>query len=98
MTRLALLLAASLAIAACGGSDDPFTADMKRICNPKLDDRLPPDMQKMAAFRDIADHIKTPEAARLMSEVIQAAPSDRAAILAPALAKAKLKRCPFLEN
>lgn len=96
MSRFAL--AVLVALAACGSSDDPFTADMKRICNPKLDERVPPDMQRMQAMRDIADRIKTPEAARLMSELIQAAPSERAVLLEPALAKAKLKRCPFLEN
>jgi hypothetical protein len=96
MIRLALL--GILVLAACGSSDDPFTADMKRICNPKLDPNVPPGMQRISAMRDIADHIKTPEAARLMSELIQAAPSDRASLLAPALAKAKLKRCPFLEE
>lgn len=97
MTRLAL--AAALVLAACGGSnDDPFTADMKRICNPKVDPGLPPDMQRMTAMRDLAGQIKTPEAARLMADLMQAAPSERAGMLEPALAKAKLKRCPFLEN
>jgi hypothetical protein len=95
---LRLALATVIALAACGSSDDPLTADMKRICNPKLDDGVPPDLQRIAALRDIADHIKSPEAARLLSSLMQAAPSERAALLGPALAKAKLKRCPFLEN
>jgi hypothetical protein len=95
MTRLAL--AAALLLAACGSSDDPFTADMKTICNASGDPSLPPDLQRMSAMKQIAAKVKTPEAARLLSSVIQAAPADRAALLEPALAKAKLSRCRFLE-
>ena len=93
----ALAVAAPLA-AGCGGSTDPFTADMRMICSAA--DRHadePPEMRTLSAMRDIADKIKTPEAARLLSELVQAAPADRAAMLAPALERAKLSRCPTLE-
>jgi hypothetical protein len=96
--RIALVLAALVVAAApigCGGSDDPFTADMKMICGAGEDPSLPPDLARLAAMRDIADRVRSAEAARLVAELIQAAPADRDELLAPALARAKLKRCRF---
>ena len=98
------LLAASLlglaALLAAGGckSDDPFTADMKMICSAGGGHAdLPPEMRKLAAMKEIADNIKTPEAARLLARVIQVAPEEKAGVIREALAKAGLKRCAFLE-
>lgn len=93
----ALLLGFSL-VGGCG-SDDPFTADMKMICSAGGGhDELPPEMRKIAAMQKIAENVKTAEAARLVAAVVQAAPSERAELLQPALAKAGLKRCPTLER
>lgn len=96
VSRLFLSGLAAVALVACGPADDPFTADLKMICKAGQDDSLPPEMRQLAGMKEIAGKIKTAEAARLMSEIMQVAPSDRDALLAPALAKAKLKRCPFL--
>jgi hypothetical protein len=96
VSRLLLSGLAALALVACGPSDDPFTADMKMICKAGQDENLPPEMRQLAGMKEIAGKIKTAEAARLMSELMQAAPADRDQLLEPALAKAKLKRCPFL--
>lgn len=88
-----------LSLAACGSSDDPFTADMKMICNAgRARPELPPDMRAVEAAREIAAKIKTPEAARLMASVMQAAPSDKRALMAPALSKAGISRCALLDN
>lgn len=99
MVRLRVLAVslALVALAACGG-DDPFTADMKTICNAGQDPSLPPDMRRLAGLKEIGDKLKTPEAARLMSAYMQAHPSEREQILRPALDKAKLRRCRFLEE
>ena len=96
LARLSLLLL--LVVTGCSSSkDDPFTADMKMICNAGSGrSDLPPAMAQMEAMREIASKIRTPEAARLMAAVVQAAPADKAALIAPALAKAKLSRCPLL--
>ena len=99
------LLAASLLglalLAAAGGckSDDPFTADMKMICaaGGDGDANLPPQLRKLAAMKEIAGKIKSPEAARLMARVIQVAPEEKAGLVREALAKAGLSRCAFLE-
>lgn len=91
-----LMLASALIAAACGGgkTDDPFTADMKMICDAgKGHDDVPPEMRRIAALRSIAEKVKTPEAARLMASFAQVAPTERGALLAPALAKAGIKRC-----
>ena len=89
------VMSLSVAAGACK-EDEPFVADMKMICSAGERGReAPPDMQRIEAFRYIAEHIKTPEAARLMVQVGQAAPSEHAAILAPAQQKAKLTRCPL---
>lgn len=91
-----LLLASALIAAACGGgkTDEPFTADMKMICDAgKGHDDLPPEMRRIEALRSIAEKVKTPEAARLMASFAQVAPAERGALLAPALAKAGIKRC-----
>lgn len=100
MPRLAALLASILcATAACGGaSDDPVTADLKRLCAIRPDPSAPPDMARALALRTIADKIKTPEVARLLRDAMQAAPSDRPGIIEPALAKAGIKRCPVLQD
>lgn len=85
-----------LALAACGGgkTDDPFTADMKMICDAgKGHDDVPPEMRRIEALRSIAQKVKTPEVARLMASFAQVAPSERGAVLAPALAKAGIKHC-----
>lgn len=101
---LARVLAAVLLLCLLGllggcGSDDPFTADMKMICSAGSGrDDLPPDMRKLAAMKQIAESVKTAEAARLVAEAMRAAPSERAELLRPALAKAGLKRCPTLER
>lgn len=89
-----------LVLAGCSSSkDDPFTADMKMICNAGGDSRdLPREMQTLAALQEIAAKVRTPEAARLMSDMVQAAPSDKAAVLAPALARAGISRCRLLER
>lgn len=92
------VLSLSVAAGACK-EDEPFVADVKMMCG--AGDRfgdLPPDLRSVQAARYIAEHVKTPEAARLMSELIQAHPADRAALLAPALKKAKLSRCALLER
>ncbi len=91
-----LLLVSALTVAACGGgkADDPFTADMKMICDAgKGHDDVPPELRRIEALRTIAEKVKTPEAARLMASFAQVAPADRGALLAPALAKAGIKRC-----
>ena len=91
-------LALTVMLAACGGSTDPFTADMRMICGATDRYRdLPGPERTMAAMRHILDNVKTPEAARLVPAVIEAAPSERAAMLAPALERAKLTRCPTFE-
>jgi hypothetical protein len=98
---IARALAAVLLLGLVGGcgSDDPFTADMKMICSAGGGrDDLPPEMRKLAAMKQIAENVKTAEAARLVAEVMQAAPSERDELLRPALAKAGLKRCPTLER
>ena len=96
--RLLLVPAHLALLAGCGGEVDPFTADMRMICSAADAHRdLPPDLRRMKAMRTIAEKIKTPEAARLMADVIRAAPAERPAMLAPALARAKLSRCPTLE-
>ncbi len=72
---------------------------MRMICAAaEAHGELPPEMRALAAMREIASKIRTPEAARLMSALIEAAPADRAAMLAPALARAKLDRCPTLDR
>ena len=87
-----------MVVAGCSKSDDPFTADMKMICSAASGrDDVPPNMRRVAAFRHIAENIKTPEAARLMQQVIQVAPAEKAAVMREALAKAGLKRCPTLD-
>ncbi len=92
---LAILLAG---LASCD-EPEPFVADMRMICRAgQSDPGLPPEMRRMQGFREIADKIKTAEAARLMAEVARAAPAEHAALLAPALARAKLSRCPFFER
>jgi hypothetical protein len=92
-------LAAPLAAAGCGGgTTDPFTADLRMICSAADRHRgEPPELRTVSSMRDIADKIKTPEAARLMVTLMEAAPAERAALLAPALERAKLSRCPTLE-
>ena len=55
-------------------------------------------MRRLAGLREIGDKLKTAEAARLMSAYMQAHPSEREQILRPALDKAKLRRCRFLEE
>lgn len=92
----AIVVAAT--VAACGGAkDDPFTADLKMICAAgEGRDDLPPEMRNLEALRSIADKIKTAEAARLLSELMRAAPSERPAMIDPVLAKAGIKRCAFL--
>ena len=98
MTRLSLLATLAVALVACGGGDDPFTADMKTICSAGGDPSLPPELRRLEGARTIADKLRTPEAARLMAEVARAAPAERPALIAPALARAKLSRCPFLDS
>ena len=91
---------AVLVLAGCGSkpADDPFTADLKMICNAGANRAdLPPDMRSLEAAREIAAKIKTPEAARLMAAVMQAAPEEKAALMAGALKKAGIARCPMLE-
>jgi|JI9StandDraft_2_1071091.scaffolds.fasta_scaffold120618_2 hypothetical protein len=91
-----LLLVSVLSLAACGGGkqDDPFTADMKMICDAgKGHDDVPPELRRIEALRSIAEKVKTAEAARLMASFAQVAPAERGALLAPALAKAGIKRC-----
>jgi hypothetical protein len=97
---VAALLLAALSLGACSSSsDDPFTADMKMICNAgRGHDDLPPDMRRISAMREIADKIKTPEAARMLAGVAAVAPSEKAAYFRPALDKAGIKRCPFLDE
>jgi hypothetical protein len=98
-TALVAAALATTAPACSSKSDDPFTADIKMICNAgRARDDLPPDMRAVTAAREIAEKIKTPEAARLMAAVMQAAPSDKAALMADALAKAGLSRCALLDN
>jgi hypothetical protein len=81
------------------GSDAPFTADLKMICAAgKGRDDLPPSMRSLEAAKEIADNIKTPEAARLMVQLMQAAPSERAELLRQPLAKAGIKRCALFER
>ncbi len=89
-----------LALAGCSSSkDDPFTADMKMICNAGgASQGTPREMQTVAALQEIAAKVKTPDAARLMVEVVRAAPSDKAALLAPALSRAGISRCRLLER
>ena len=97
MIRIApLVVALARAVAGCGGgkTDDPFTADMKMICDAgKGHDDLPPEMRRLEALRSIAEKVKTAEAARLMASFAQVAPAERGALLAPALTKAGIKRC-----
>ena len=94
--RQVLVLAGLLT--ACGGSTDPFVADMRMICAAADGHHgEPPEMRTMAAMRHILDNVKTPEAGRLVSAMMQAAPGDRAAMLAPALERARLSRCPTFE-
>ncbi len=91
-----LLLVTALTVAACGGgkTDDPFTADMKMICDAgKGHDDLPPEMRRLEALRSIAGKVKTAEAARLMASFAQVGPGQKGEILAPALAKAGIKHC-----
>lgn len=95
LARLAVVLA--LVTSACGGTtDDPFTADLKRICSIQPDPSAPPDMQRALALRKIASEIKSPEAARLLRDAMMAAPAERAALVGSALDKAGIKRCPTL--
>jgi hypothetical protein len=97
---LRVLAGAALLVAMPGCDDpDPFTADLRMICGAAARHQdLPPEMRTLAAMRDIAERIKTPEAARLMAELMQAAPGERAALLAPPLRRAKLSSCPTLER
>lgn len=97
--RLVATAVLAAALAACGTkADDPFTADIKMICHAgPRDPGMPADMQRAMAFREIAEKIKTPEAARLMAQVIQVAPAEKAALMADALKKAGLSRCPLIE-
>ncbi|MEZ4399046.1 MAG: hypothetical protein R3B06_03460 [Kofleriaceae bacterium] len=94
MKRL-MLMCSLVAAMACGSGEpaDPFAADMKMICGAGGRDDVPPEMRTMMAMQEIAEKIKTPEAARLMAAVAQAAPSERAELVKPALAKAGLTRC-----
>jgi len=93
------VIAVFLGLAGGCGSDDPFTADMKMICAAGGGrDDLPPDMRTVAAMKEIAENVKTPEAARLMVQVTQAAPSERAELLRQPLAKAGIKRCALFER
>ncbi|MBK9032956.1 MAG: hypothetical protein IPL61_17065 [Myxococcales bacterium] len=55
-------------------------------------------MQRIQALRSIAEKIKTPEAARLMASFGQVAPGDAPLLMAPALAKAGIKRCALLAD
>lgn len=98
LARLALVVCAA-SLAACGGSKvDPFVADLRMICSAGDAHRdLPPDLARVRAMRDMASKIKTPEAARLVASAMELAPADRAALVAPALARAGLSRCPTLE-
>jgi hypothetical protein len=92
---IVVVMSLSVAAGACK-EDEPFVADMKMICKAGEQSRgMDPEMQRVHAFKYIAEHIKTPEAARLIAEVARAAPSDHAALLAPAMQKAKLTRCPL---
>ncbi len=86
-------------LAACSSpSDDPFTADMKMICRAgQGGDHLPPELRRVEALREIAERIRTPEAARLLATLMQVAPAERGPLVAEALARAGLRRCPFLE-
>ncbi len=95
---LGLLVSATL-VACSSKSDDPFTADMKMICNAgqsRAD--LPPERRRIEALREIAEKVQTPEAARLMAGVFEVAPSEKAGYMKDALAKAGIKRCALLEQ
>ncbi|KAB2903545.1 MAG: hypothetical protein F9K40_07130 [Kofleriaceae bacterium] len=103
MSRLASMAAfAAMACgAACGGAgaDDPFTQDMKMICAAGQGrDDLPPEMRRVEALKSIADKVKTPEAARFMAGFASISPRERAAYVKGALEKAKLSRCPLLDQ
>lgn len=96
-TVASLVVTIAVSLAGCGKDVDPFTADLRMICSAADRHRdLPPDMRTLAAMRDIAGKIKTPEAARLLSALMEAAPAERPAMLAPALERAKLSSCPTL--
>lgn len=96
---VALVALAPGSLAACSSSsDDPFTADMKMICRAgQGSDHLPPELRRVEALREIAERIRTPEAARLLATLMQVAPAERGPLVAEALARAGLRRCPFLE-
>ena len=88
-----------LGLAGGCGSDDPFTADLKLICSAGGGrDDLPPNLRSVAALKEIAENVKTPEAARLVVQVMRAAPSERAELLRQPLAKAGIKRCALFER
>ncbi len=87
------------ALACSSTSDDPFTADMKMICNAgRGHDELPPDMRRLEAFKEIAAKVKTAEAARLMAGLIEIAPDGKADYLRDAFTRAGIKRCAFLDG
>ncbi len=93
------LLVAAVATACSSKSADPFTQDMKMICNAgqsRAD--LPPEMRRIAALKEIAEKVQTPEAARLMAGMVEVAPSEKAAVMKDALAKAGIKRCALIEQ
>lgn len=99
MRRLGLAAAVLCAACSSAGADDPFTQDMKMICAAGQGrDDLPPEMRRIEALKEIADKVKTAEAARFMAGFGALAPSERAAYVKGALEKAKLSRCPLLEQ
>lgn len=98
-----VLLAASLVLTlvaapACT-KPDPFAADLAMICNAGTGQAgLDPRMQQVMALKEIAGKIKTAEAARLMADLVRAAPSERAALLGPALKRAGRSKCAALDG
>lgn len=99
MVRSLAVVVALVGVVACGGSkDDPFTSDVKALCQPTVRADLPPELARMEALRDLPKKIKTAEGARLAAAVIQAAPEDRAALLAEPMKRAGLERCAQLDR
>lgn len=98
MVRTVMLAVALVGAVACGGAtDDPFVSDVKAMCKPSVRADLPPELARLEALRDLPRKIKTAEGGRLAGAVIQAAPEDRAALLAEPMKKAGLARCALLE-
>jgi len=92
-----LALVAALA-GGCGSKEDPFTADIKLICNAgQSRPDLPPPMRRLQAMHEIAGKIRTGEAARLMGEITRARADQRVELMRPAMARAGLAHCPLLE-